>query len=180
MWTMRPNRLACKPATTARPSSTGLLTKKCELGEVVLPGHVGQRGFWLRAGGVEHQHVKRPQAISHHAYQFGDLLLIGDVGAEGIGDAAVGPDDAGDLKSLCVAAHTVDRDGKAVAGKPLHDRAAQSPRATRDQSDPATCDIHWRSITAARDSPVCARLGDLDRFGGTVVEPLVRSTPTTR
>jgi Gamma-glutamyltranspeptidase len=126
------------------------LDEESELGEVILPGHLGQRGFWLRAGGVEHQHVKGPQAISHRVYQFGHLLLISDVGAEGIGDTAVGPDDAGDLNRLCVATDAVDRDRKAVAGKPLHDRAAQSPRATRDQSDPLGCDIHWRSITATR------------------------------
>src|SRR5215475_7376897 len=105
------------------------------------------RSGGLRAGRVKHQHIDRTQQVGHCSDQVGDLLLVGDVGVEGVGHAAVAPDGAGHLTRLPVVTPAVNRDGHAVAGKPAHDCSTQPERTTRDKSDPVTCCVHTRSIT---------------------------------
>jgi hypothetical protein len=60
------------------------------------PGYIGHRGFGLRAGGVQDQHIDRAQAFSDRGGQPGDLLLVGDIGAETLGGTAIVTDRAAD------------------------------------------------------------------------------------
>ena len=61
------------PAVAARPhggqhgaaEQHRALDEELKLGEVVLPRHLGHRRLGLRAGGVEHQHVDRAEAVGH-------------------------------------------------------------------------------------------------------------------
>jgi hypothetical protein len=110
IWTIRPWRRARIAGSTARPSSTGLLTKKSSWSRWSAYA-TGDRRFGLGAGGVEHQHVDRAEAVGHRDNELGDLALVGYVGGEGVGDPAAGADRAGDLASASAAAHVVDGDG---------------------------------------------------------------------
>ena len=93
---------------------------------MVGPSHIGHRGFRLRAGGVDHQHVDGAEAVGDRGYQLGDLLFVGDVGAEGVADTAVVTDGAGNLECVCVVAEAVNRHGEAVAGQPSCDSGAKA------------------------------------------------------
>jgi hypothetical protein len=64
------------------------LDEEVQLGHVVRPGNIGHRGFGLRAGGVEDQHIDRTDAVSDRCGQPGNLILVGDIGAEALGGAA--------------------------------------------------------------------------------------------
>jgi hypothetical protein len=112
------------------------LDEEVQLGQVAGPAHLGHRGFGLRAGGVEHQHIHRAEPAGDRGDQLGNLLLIGDVGAKGFSDAAAVTDAAANLPGPLVAAPAIDRDGEAVAGQTPRNRGAQAPRAARHQSDP--------------------------------------------
>jgi len=52
-----------------------------QLGQVVGPAHVSDQVFGLRPGGVEHEHINRAETAGDRGDQVGNLLLIGDVGA---------------------------------------------------------------------------------------------------
>ena len=57
----------------------GALDEEVELVEVVRPRDFGDRGFGLRAGGVEHQHLNRAEAVGDRTNELGDLALVGRV-----------------------------------------------------------------------------------------------------
>ena len=111
------------------------LDEEVQLGQVAGPGHIGHRAFGLRAGGVEDQHIDRAQAVSDRGGQPGDLLLVGDIGAEALGSAAVRTDGAGDGGYVLVAGPAIDRDGETVPRQPPRDHRPQAPRAARHQRD---------------------------------------------
>jgi hypothetical protein len=111
------------------------LDEEVQLGQVVSPGHVGHRGFGLGAGGVDHQHVNRAERVSYRGSQPGDLVLVGDIGAEALGGAPVVTDGAADGGYLLVAGQAIDRDRKAVTRQAPRDHRPQSPRAARHQSN---------------------------------------------
>ena len=114
------------------------------------PAHLGDGGFGLRAGGVEHQHIHRAEPAGDRGDQLGDLLLIGDIGAEGLGHAAVAADGAADLLCLPVAAAAIDRHGETVLGQTACDLRAQAARAARHQSDPPIGHRHAAIIALRR------------------------------
>ena len=126
------------------------LDEEVQLGQVAGPGDLGHRGFGLRAGGVEDQHIDRAEAAGDRGGQPRDLVLIGDVGAEARGGAAVVLDGAADRGYLLVAGAAIDRDGEAVMGQPPRDRRAQAPRAARHQSDTPLRHRHMAMIPPAR------------------------------
>jgi hypothetical protein len=72
----------------------------------------------LRAGGVQDQHIDRAEAAGDRGGQPGDLVLVGDIGAEARRGAAVSTDGAADRRYLF------------VAGRPLTATAKPS-RASR-------------------------------------------------
>ena len=92
----------------------------------------------------------------------GNLLLVGNVGAERLGDATVVMDAAGDLGCPPVAAAAIDRDGEAVMSQTPRDRGAQASRAACHQSDTTMRNryvaiislrsAHWAGSSAARPS----------------------------
>src|SRR6202034_287254 len=90
------------------------LDEEVQLGEVTGPGHIGHRGFGLRAGGVQDQHIDWAEAVSDGGDQPGDLLLVGDIGAEALGDTAVITDSAAYGGYLLIAGQAIDRDGETV------------------------------------------------------------------
>jgi hypothetical protein len=85
---------------------------------VVRPGDLGHRGFGLRAGGVEDQHIDWAEAIGDRCGQPGNLILVGDIGAEALGGAAVVTDGAADGSDLFVVGPAIDRDGETVTRQP--------------------------------------------------------------
>ena len=101
--------------------------RKVQLVQVVGPCHLGDRGLGLRAGGVEHQYLNRPEPVGDRGDQLADLVLVSDVGAEGVRGAAAVTDKAGDLARLLIATPAVDRDGQAVSRQPHRDHRAQAP-----------------------------------------------------
>jgi hypothetical protein len=58
------------------------LDEEVQLGQVAGPGDLGHCGFGLRAGGVEDQHIDRAEVGGDRGDQPGDLVLVGDIGAE--------------------------------------------------------------------------------------------------
>jgi hypothetical protein len=93
---------------------------------VVGPGCIGHGGFGLRTGGVEHQHIDWAEAVSDPGGQPGDLLLVGDIGAEALGGAAIVTDGATQGGYLLVIGPSVDRDGKPVPRQAPRDRRPQA------------------------------------------------------
>jgi hypothetical protein len=132
------------------------LDEEIQLGKVAGPCHLGHRGFGLRAGGVEHQHIDRAEPAGDRGDQPGDLSLIGDIGAEGLSDAAAAADAAGDLPGRPAAMPAVDRDGQAVAGQPLGDHRAQAARAARHQGDTPMRYRHVAMICSSGDPALMA------------------------
>jgi hypothetical protein len=65
----------------------------------------------------------------------GDLLLVGHVGRERVGDAA-GLPDAGRHALRRAGTEAVDRHGEAVGGQAARDDGAEAPRAPGDERDP--------------------------------------------
>ncbi len=100
------------------------------------PAHLGDRAFGLRAGGVKHQHINRAETAADGGGQLGDLLPIGNVGAEAPGHAAIVTDGAADLFGLPVAAPAIDRDGKPSSARR---RAIAAP-------SPASCPSPTRPV----------------------------------
>ena len=147
---MRPYRRACIAGRTARPSSTGLLTKKSSWARWPAQVDLGHRGFGLRAGGVEDQHIDRAEAAGDRGGQPGDLVLVGDIGAEARGGAAIGTDGAADRSYLFVAGPAIDRDGETVTRQPPRDHRPQPPRAARHQRDTPIRHSHTAIIPLAR------------------------------
>ena len=84
--------------------------------------------------------------------QFGDPLLIGDVGGEGPRYSAGGTYGAADLFGLLVAALRIDRDREAVLGQPARDLGAEPPRAARHQGHTPVCHRHVAIIPPAADA----------------------------
>ena len=111
------------------------LDEEVQLGQVVRPGDIGHRGFGLRAGGVEDQHLDRAEAVSDRGGQPGHLILVGDIGAEALCGPAIVTDGAADGSDLFVARRAIDRDGETVTRQPPRDHRPQPPRATGHQSD---------------------------------------------
>ena len=113
---MRPYRRACIAGRTARPSSTGLWTKKSSWARWAYPGDLGHCGFGLRAGGVEDQHIDRAEAAGDRGGQPGDLVLVGDIGAEAPAAALPSATDGAADQQLPVRrrARPIDRDGETV------------------------------------------------------------------
>src|SRR3954466_8055772 len=84
MCTMRPQPRSRMPASTARPAKTGLAPKNRSWSrgspqpgsasrvvvEGVAPAGVGERDVGLRAGGVEHQHIDRPETLGDRRDEF--------------------------------------------------------------------------------------------------------------
>jgi len=122
------------------------------------PADLGHRGFGLRAGGVEDQHINRAEALSDRGGQPGDLLLVGDIGAEALGGPALGPDAATEGGDLFIAGPAIDRDRKAVTGQAPRDHRPQAPRAARHQRDPPMRDCHVMiPLCATRRADASAR-----------------------
>src|SRR5260221_12959930 len=92
----------------------------------------GASGWGPRS--VEHQQITRAETAGDRGDQLADLLLIGDIGAEGLGHGAVAADGAADLPCLPVAAPAIDRHGETVLSQTPRDDRAQAPRAARHQS----------------------------------------------
>jgi hypothetical protein len=79
------------------------LDEEVQLRDVVGPAHLGHRGLGLRAGGVEDQHADRAERAGDRGDKAVYLVLVGDVGAEARGGAAVVADGLGDGRHLFVA-----------------------------------------------------------------------------
>jgi hypothetical protein len=123
------------------PNQHRALDEEVELGDVVRPSHLRQRGGRLRAGRVQHQHADRAEAGGDRGDQALDLTLVGDVGDERLGRAAVAADAPGNLTGL-VLVDAVDGDRMPVAGQPSRDRAAQPARAPGHQRPPPRRPLH--------------------------------------
>jgi hypothetical protein len=128
------------------------LHEKVQLGQVASPGYIGHRSFGLRAGGVEDQHIDRAEAVRDRGGQPGNLVLVGDIGAEALGGAAIVTDGADDGSDLLVAGPAIDRDGETVTRQPPRDHRPQAPRAARHQSDAPMrhCHLVMISLRPAR------------------------------
>ena len=118
---MRPNRRACIAGHDRPAEQDRALDEVVQLGEVVLP-RTRAPGLGLGAGGVEHEHVDRAEAVADHCGQVGDLVLVGDVGAEALGRAAARPDRLGRRRRPAVTAAVVHRHRQAILRQPLGDR----------------------------------------------------------
>ena len=81
----------------------------------------------MRAGGVEDQHIDRAEAVGDRGGQPGNLVLVGDIGAEARRGAAVSTDGAADHGYLFVAGPAIDRDGETVTCQPPRDHRPQPP-----------------------------------------------------
>jgi len=126
------------------------LDEEVHLGQVAGPGDLGHCGFGLRAGGVEDQHVDRAEAAGDRGDQPGDLVLVGDIGAEARRGAAIITDGAENRGYLFVAGPAIDRDGEPVTCQPPRDYRPQPRRAARDQSDTPMRPSHTVMIPLAR------------------------------
>src|SRR5262249_14582557 len=170
MCTIRPYRRACIWGRMARPSRTGLLTKKFSWARWPAQPTSATRASGWGAGGVEHQHINRAEPAGDRGDQFGDPLLIGDVGGEGPRYAAGGTYGAADLFGLLVAALRIDRDREAVLGQPARDLGAEPPRAARHQGHTPVCHRHVAIIPprSGRGPPGAALVISADAcgFGG--------------
>ena len=135
------------------------LDEEVQLGEVAGPGYIGHRGFGLRAGGVEDQHLDRAEAVSDRGGQPGDLVLVGHIGAEALGGPAIVTDGAAEGSDLMVAGPAIDRDGKAVTRQAPRDHRPQAPRAARHQRDPSVrhCHVVMIPLRPARRAGASAR-----------------------
>jgi hypothetical protein len=102
---------------------------------VVIPAHVGERRLGLRTGGIHHEDVDRAQSCSHGVDESGYLRLVGHVGAERLRQSTAGSNGLGHFPRPLPAMDVVHRDGQAITGKPLRDRAPQPAGATRDEGD---------------------------------------------
>src|SRR5215510_8042578 len=76
------------------------LDEEVELREVVIPAHLGHLPLRLRTGRVHHENVNGSQALADRGHEFGDVLLIGDVGGKEVRDSACPLDRLDDLKSI--------------------------------------------------------------------------------
>jgi hypothetical protein len=137
------------------------LDEKLELGDVVLPRHLGERGLGLRPGGVEHQHVDGSEAARHRVHEIHGLPLVGDVGGEGVGNPIVVADRVDDLGRLRATVAVVDGHREPVAGEAQRDRAAQPAGAARHESDALR--RHARDRTVAPSCPERNRAEDHER-----------------
>jgi hypothetical protein len=117
-----------------------------QLGQVVGPGHVGDRGLGLRAGGVEDQHVNRAEAARDRGAQPGGLTLVRDISEEGPGGAALSADGVADRIGQVVARAAIDRDGEPVTRQAHRDRRPQPSRTARHQRHPSTRFRHAEMI----------------------------------
>ena len=126
---------------------------------MVLPRHLGQRRFRLRAGRVEHQHVNGTQAGRDRGDERGDLLLVGDISGERIGGPAFAADSAGHLGGLPVPAQAIDGHGQAIPGEAPRDDPAQSSRAARHQGDATLSCLHAPDHSAPPRSPPAGARG---------------------
>jgi hypothetical protein len=126
------------------------LDEEVQLGQVAGPGDLGHCGFGLRAGGVEDQHTDRAEAGGDRGDQPGDLVLVGDIGAEARRGAAIITDGAADRSYLFVAGPAIDRDGETVTCQPPRDHRPQPPRAARHQSDTPMRHSHTVMIPLTR------------------------------
>lgn len=91
------------------------------------PYRKGSQRLRLRSSGVEHEHANRAELPGDRGDQLADLLLICDVGAEGIRGTAAATDTAGDLARPRIAAAAIDRDGQAVVRQPPRNHRPQAP-----------------------------------------------------
>jgi hypothetical protein len=104
----------------------------------------------LRAGGVEDQHIDRAEAVSDRGGQPRNLVLVGDIGAEALGGAAIITDGAADDSYLFVTGPAIDRDSETVTRQAPRDHRPQAPRATRHQSDTPMRHCHMVMIPLAQ------------------------------
>jgi hypothetical protein len=139
--------LRLHPGQYGAPEQHRALDEERELGEMVLPRHLGQRGLGLRARGVDHEHVDGTEAACHATHELGHLPLVGDVGRERVGDSAVVADCGHDLERLRPTAAVVDGHGEPITAEPHRDRAAQPARASRHESDALLRRRHGRDRT---------------------------------
>nr|WP_245721871.1 hypothetical protein [Nocardia crassostreae] len=102
------------------------LDEEVELGDVVGPGDLGQGGFGLWAGGIEHQHIHGAEERADRGDEVGDLALIGDIGRDGFGHAAFGADGLDDGRRVLAVPQAVDDHGRPVGGESPRDRATQA------------------------------------------------------
>jgi hypothetical protein len=143
------------------------LDEEVQLGEVVGPGHIDHRGFGLRAGGVEDQHINRAETVSDRGDQPGNLVLIGDVRAKAPSGAAIVTDAAADLSYLLIAGPSIDRDGNAITGQAPRDHSPQAPRAARHQSDTPMrhCHLAIIPLRSAHKAGLQRRAGQSETTG---------------
>jgi hypothetical protein len=80
----------------------------------------------LGSGGVEDERVDYPEPVVHRRDQLVHLRSIGDVCRQCVGRASVVPDRPHHLACFLVTVQAVHGDGKAVAGEPSRDRAAET------------------------------------------------------
>jgi hypothetical protein len=120
---------------------------------MLLPGHLGDGRFRLRAGGVDDQHLDRTKAVGHRSHQLTNLRLISDIGREGLSEAAVVPDGAGHLKRSRLAADAIDSHRQTIARQAPGDGNTQAARAACDQRDAFPCRHHARSIPVRVSAP---------------------------
>ena len=131
--TTRPKWWSFIAGSAAWVSRVGLLTKKVQLVEVVLPGQTLQLGDRLRTGGVRDDREHRSEVGGRPTHQLGDGPLVGHVGRVRGGRSA-GPTDVGDHPFGAVdAGAVVDRDRPAVDGEAAGDDRTESAGGTGDE-----------------------------------------------
>ena len=104
-----------------------------QLREKVGPRQVVERYVGLRAGGVEDQDGDVSELRRHVLVQAADLVGVGDVGRERLGDAACLHDAVASDGIGRVIAAVVDRDPVPVGGQRPCDRRAEAPPAAGDE-----------------------------------------------
>ena len=78
-------------------------------------------------GSVQDQHIDGAEAVSDRGSQPGNPVLVGDIGAEALGRAAIVTDRAADGSDLFIAGPAIDRDGETATRQPPRDHRP-SPR----------------------------------------------------
>jgi hypothetical protein len=96
---MRPHPFALIPRSTARPRTTGLLTKNASWARWSSHGTLAERlGLSPGAGGLDHQDLDLPERVGHSPHKLDGLPLVGHVGVKRIGNTTVASNGAHNLE----------------------------------------------------------------------------------
>ena len=111
------------------------LDEEVQLGQVLVPAGVVDRGVRLGTRGVQHEHLDRPEETLDTRNEVGHLALVRDVAHRELRDAPVATDGGDDVVPSPVTGQSVDGDPQAVRGEAPGDGRAEAAGAPGHERD---------------------------------------------